>query len=142
VDPADPRPSDRWVHSLLARAAHTVTAANRVIRALIIAARVICGDETPIRAGPGPKAKKRYLQVACTSLLTCYFLGDRDLPSFRDFIYSDLHGTVVVHDRYVNYDHFDGIGHQLCALFTSSGTSRTPPSPTRTRSGPARSPAS
>ena len=35
------RPSGGWVHSLLARAAHTVTAANRVIRALIIAARVI-----------------------------------------------------------------------------------------------------
>jgi hypothetical protein len=55
-----------------------------------------------------------YLQVACTSLLTYYFLGGRDLPSFRDFVYSDLHGTVIVHDRYVNYDHFDGVVHQLC----------------------------
>jgi transposase len=43
-----------------------------------------------------------------------YFLGDRDLPSFRDFIYTELSGTVVVHDRYQNYDHFDGITHQLC----------------------------
>ena len=34
--------------------------------------------------------------------------------SFKDFIYSDLHGTVVVHDRYQNYDSFDGISHQLC----------------------------
>jgi transposase len=109
------RPSDGWVHMLLARAARAVAAANKVIRALIIAARVICGDETPLRAGPGPKsAKKKYLQVACTNLLTYYYLGDRDLPSFRDFIYSDLHGTVVVHDRYVNYDHFTGISHQLC----------------------------
>jgi transposase len=108
------RPSDGWVHSLLGRAAKAVAAANKAIRALIILARVICGDETPIRSGPGPKAKKRYLQVACTSLLTYYFLGDRDLASFKDFVYSDLHGTVVVHDRYVNYDHFDGISHQLC----------------------------
>jgi hypothetical protein len=109
------RPSDGWVHSLLGRAAAAVAAANKVIRALIIAARVICGDETPLRAGPGPKtAKKKYLQVACTTLLTYYFLGDRDLPSFRDFVYSDLHGTVVVHDRYQNYDHFTGISHQLC----------------------------
>ena len=111
---AGTRPSDGWVHSLLARAAGAVAAANTTIRALILLARVICGDETPLRAGPGPRAKKKYLQVACTSLLTCYFLGERTLPSFRGFIYSDLHGTVVVHDRYQNYDSFDGISHQLC----------------------------
>ena len=108
------RPSDGWVHALLERAARAVAAANKAIRALIILARVVCGDETPLRAGPGPKTAKKYLQVACTSLLTYYFLGGRDLASFRQFVYSDLHGTVVVHDRYVNYDAFDGISHQLC----------------------------
>lgn len=108
------RPSEGWVHALLARAAKAVAAANKTIRALIILARVICGDETPIRSGPGPKARKKYLHVACTSLLTYYFLGERTLASFKNFIYSDLHGTVVVHDRYVNYDHFDGVSHQLC----------------------------
>jgi hypothetical protein len=102
------------VHALLGRAAAAVAAANKTIRALILLARVICGDETPLRAGPGPKQRKKYLQVACTNLLTYYFLGDRDLPSFKDFVYSDLTGTVVVHDRYVNYDHFTGISHQLC----------------------------
>jgi transposase IS66 family protein/uncharacterized protein DUF6444 len=141
------RPSDGWVHTLLDRAARAVAAANQAIRALIILAGVICGDETPLRAGPSPKTKKKYLLVACTNLLTYYFLGDRDLPSFKDFVYSDLHGTVVVHDRYVNYDHFAGISHQLCTahypdMSTCSGTSKTPPSPTRTRPGPARSPAS
>jgi transposase len=108
------RPSDGWVHALLGRAARAVAAANKTIRALIILARVICGDETPLRAGPGPKSRKKYLQVACTNLLTYYFLGDRDLASFKDFVYSDLHGTVIVHDRYQNYDSFDGISHQLC----------------------------
>jgi transposase len=108
------RPSDGWVHALLARAAKAVAAANQTIRALILLARVVCGDETPIRSGPGPKASKKYLQVACTHLLTYYFLGERTLTSFKEFIYSDLHGTVVVHDRYVNYDHFAGISHQLC----------------------------
>jgi transposase len=108
------RPGDGWGHELLARAASAVAAANRAIRALIILARVICGDETPVRAGPGPKSRKRYLQVACTNLLTYYFLGDRDLASFKDFVYSDLHGTVIVHDRYQNYDSFYGISHQLC----------------------------
>ncbi len=108
------RPSDGWVHTLLGRAARAVAAANTAIRALIILARVICGDETPVRVGPGPKTAKRYLLVACTNMLTCYFLGDRDLASFKGFIYSDLHGAVVVHDRYQNYDSFDGISHQLC----------------------------
>ena len=108
------RPSDGWVHALLERAGRAVAAANKAIRALIILARVICGDETPLRVGPGPKTRKKYLQVACTNLLTCYFLGDRDLPSFKQFVYSDLHGTVVVHDRYQNYDAFDGISQQLC----------------------------
>ncbi len=108
------RPSDGWEHTLLARAARAVAAANTATRALIILARVICGDETPVRAGPGPKTAKKYLLVACTNMLTCYFLGDRDLASFKGFIYSDLHGAVVVHDRYQNYDSFDGISHQLC----------------------------
>src|SRR5712691_8361771 len=93
------RPSDGWVHALLARAAKAVAAANKTIRALIILAGVVCGDETPIRCGPGPKARKKYLHVACTSLLTCYFPGERNLPSFKAFISSGLHGTVVVHDR-------------------------------------------
>ena len=108
------RPSDGWVHALLSHAARAVAAANTAIRALIILAAVICGDETPLRAGPGPKTRKKYLQVACTNLLTYYFLGGRDLASFKQFVYSDLHGTVVVHDRYVNYDAFPGISHQLC----------------------------
>ena len=108
------RPSDGWVHGLLARAAAAVAAAGKATRALIIRARVICGDETPVRSGPGPKTRKKYLHVACTNLLTCYFPGDRDLASSKGFIYSDLHGTVIVHDRYVNYDHFAGISHQLC----------------------------
>jgi transposase len=108
------RPSEGWVHALLARAARAVAAANKTIRALIILARVVCGDETPIRSGPGPKANKKYLHVACTNLLTYYFLGDRDLASFKAFVYSDLHGTVIVHDRYACYDTFDGVSHQLC----------------------------
>jgi len=85
------RPSDGWVHGLLERAARAVGAANTAIRALIILARVVCGDDTPLRAGPGPKTAKKYLQVACTSLLTYYFPGGRDLASFRQFVYSDVY---------------------------------------------------
>jgi transposase len=108
------RPSDGYVHSLLARATRGVTAANRLIRALIVLARVVCADETPIRVGPGPKTRKRYLLVACTNLLTCYFLGDRSLATFNEFVVPDLSGTVV-HDRYACYDSFTDVSHQLCA---------------------------
>jgi transposase len=108
------RPSDGWVHALLGRAARVIAGAGKVIRALLLAARVVCGDETPLRAGPGPRWRKKYLHVACTSLLTCYFLGERTLASFRDFLWPELHGTVIVHDRYQHYDAFPGISHQLC----------------------------
>jgi hypothetical protein len=57
------RPSDGWVHGRLERAARAVAAANTAIRALIILAPIVCGDETPLRAGPGPKARKKYLPV-------------------------------------------------------------------------------
>ncbi len=52
--------------------------------------------------------------MACTNLLTYYFLGDRSMASFEAFVFPDLTG-VVVHDRYQNYDKFPGITHQLCA---------------------------
>jgi transposase len=108
------RPSPGFVHAMIARAAAAVAQANTLIRALIILAHVVCADETPIRAGPGPKARKRYLLVACTRLLTYYFLGDRSLATFSAFVFPDLAGAVVVHDRYQNYDAFPGIIHQLC----------------------------
>ena len=108
------KPSPGFVHGLLARAAAAVKNANQLIRALIITASVICADETPIRVGPGPKTRKKYLLVACTNLLTYYFLGDRSLATFGAFVFPDLTG-VVVHDRYQNYGKFPGITHQLCA---------------------------
>jgi transposase len=107
-------PSPGFVHSMIARAAAAVAEANKAIRCLIILAHVVSADETPIRVGPGPKARKRYLLTACTSLLTCYFLGDRSMKTFAAFVFPDLSGTVVVHDRYQNYEAFPGLIHQLC----------------------------
>ena len=103
------RPSAGFVHAILARAAGQVAGANKLIRALIILAHVVCADETPIRAGPGPKSRKRYLLVACTRLCTYYLPGDRDLATFAAFVLPDLDGTVVVPDRYQNYDAFPGL---------------------------------
>jgi len=107
------RPSDGFVHAMLARAAKAVRAVNMLIRALVITAAVICADETPLRVGPGPKTRKRYLLVACTNLLTYYFLGDRSMETFDGFVFPDLSG-VIVHDRYQNYDKIPAVTHQLC----------------------------
>jgi transposase len=108
------RPSDGFVHGMLARAAKAVRGVNMLIRALVITASVLCADETPIRVGPGPKTRKKYLLVACTSLLTCYFLGDRSMRTFGAFVFPDLSAAVLVHDRYQNYDAIPGVLHQLC----------------------------
>ena len=69
-------------------------------------------DPDPVR--PRPEGEEEVPARRLPSLLTCYFLGERSLSSFKDFVYPDLHGTVVVHDRYKNYDHFEGVSHQLC----------------------------
>ena len=108
------RPSDGFVHAMIARAAKALRWANMLIRALVVTAAVLCADETPLRVGPGPKSRKKYLLVACTNLLTCYFLGDRSMRSFDAFVFPDLSGAVLVHDRYQNYDAIPGVLHQLC----------------------------
>ena len=108
------RPSDGWVHAMIVRAAKAVRHANMLIRALVITAAVLCADETPIRVGPGPKTRKKYLLVACTSLLTYYFLGGRSMETFDAFVFPDLSGSVLVHARYQNYDAIAGVLHQLC----------------------------
>jgi hypothetical protein len=99
---------------MIARAAKAVRGVSMLIRALVITAGVLCADETPIRVGPGPKTRKKYLLVACTSLLTYFFLGDRSMKSFDAFVFPDLSGAVLVHDRYQNYDAIPGVLHQLC----------------------------
>ncbi|MGH3124514.1 MAG: IS66 family transposase [Streptosporangiaceae bacterium] len=108
------KPSPGFVHGMLRRAAAAVAGANTLIRCLIILAHVVSADETPIRVGPGPRTRKRYLMVACTSLLTYYFLGGRSMKTFAAFVLPDMAGTVIVHDRYQNYDKFPGLIHQLC----------------------------
>ncbi len=108
-------PSAGFVHGMLARAAATAKTANMLIRALIIAAPAVCCDETPLRAGPGPGWRKRWLLVAATPLLTYYALADRNTVSFSAFVLPDASG-VVVHDRYAVYD-YPKVGvatHQLC----------------------------
>jgi transposase len=131
------RPSDGFVHGMLARAAKAVRGVNMLIRALIITASVLCADETPIRVGPGPKTRKKYLLVACTSLLTYFFLGGRSMKTFDAFVFPDLSAAVLVHDA-TKIMMRSPACCTSCAPSTSCATWKTPPSHTRTRSGPAR----
>ena len=102
------RPSPGFVHGMIARAAAAVREVNALIRTLIILAHVVCADETPIRVGPGPRSRKRYLLVACRKMLTYYLLGEWSMATFAAFVLPGLSG-VVVHDRYQNYDDFPGV---------------------------------
>ena len=109
-------PSPGFIHGMLARAAAAIEPATMLIRSLVIAAPAVCCDETPVRAGPGPGWRKRWLLAAATPLLTYYTLApDRSVASFAQFVLPDAAG-VVVHDRYLGYDHpRAGIRtHQLC----------------------------
>jgi uncharacterized coiled-coil protein SlyX len=114
-------PSVGFVHGMLARASGLLAEADKRIRALITLAYAVCVDETPLRVGPnkpkpGRKKAEKYLLVACTELYTHYLLGDRDLATFKAFVLKDLIGSVVVHDRYQNYDSAElgALTHQLC----------------------------
>ncbi len=114
-------PSVGFVHGMLARAAALLAEVDKRIRALITMAYAVCCDETPLRVGPrtpkpGRKKAEKYLLVASTELFTHYLLGDRDLDTFKAFVFTDLTDSVIVHDRYHLYDSAE-IGelvHQLC----------------------------
>jgi hypothetical protein len=115
-------PSVGFVHGMLARAAGLLAEVDTRIRTLITLAYAVCCDETPLRVGPreprpGRKKAEKYLLVACTELYTHYLLGDRDLDTFKAFVVKDLTDSVVVHDRYQNYDSVElgTLTHQLCS---------------------------
>jgi hypothetical protein len=114
-------PSVGFVHGMLNRAAGLLIEVDKRIRALITLAYAVSCDETPLRVGPrtpkpGKKKAEKYLLVACTELYTHYLLGDRDLATFKAFVIQDLVGSVIVHDRYQNYDSAElgELTHQLC----------------------------
>jgi hypothetical protein len=115
-------PSVGFVHGLLNRAAGLLTETHQRIRVLIAQAYAVCCDETPLRVGPkrapaGRKKAERYLLVACTELYTHFLVGDRSMDTFKAFVVKDLTGSVIVHDRYQNYDsaQLGTLVHQLCA---------------------------
>jgi transposase len=58
--------------------------------------------------------------VAATELYTHYLLGDRSMDTFTAFVVKDLTNSVIVHDRYQNYDSAQlGTLVHHCAVLTS-----------------------
>lgn len=114
-------PSVGFVHGMINRAAGLLTGVDQRIRALVTLAYAVCCDETPLRVGPntapaGKTKAERYLLVACTELYTHYLIGDRSMDTFTAFVVKDLTNSVIVHDRYQNYDsaQLGTLVHQLC----------------------------
>jgi transposase len=114
-------PSVGFAHGMINRAAGLLTGVDQRIRALITLEHAVCCDETPLRVGPnkvptGKKKAERYLLVACTELYTHYLIGDRSMDTFKAFVVKDLTNSVIVHDRYQNYDSakLGTLVHQLC----------------------------
>jgi transposase len=114
-------PSVGFVHGMITRAAGLLTETHQRIRTLITLAHPVSCDETPLRVGPqqppaGKKKAERYLLVAATELYTHYLLGDRSIDTFKAFVVTDLTNSVIVHDRYQNYDSakLGTLVHQLC----------------------------
>src|SRR3954467_9145020 len=114
-------PSVGFVHGMIHRTAGLLDGVHQRIRTLVTLAYAVCCDETPLRVGPrtpaaGKKKAERYLLVACTELYTHYLLGDRSLTTFKAFVVAELAGSVIVHDRYQNYDSaaLGTLVHQLC----------------------------
>ena len=114
-------PSVGFIHGMINRTAGMLGEVHQRIRALITLAYAVCCDETPLRVGAktpavGKKRAERYLLVACTELYTHYLLGDRSLATFQAFVVKDLTASVIVHDRYQNYDSaaLGALVHQLC----------------------------
>jgi transposase len=114
-------PSVGFVHGMIKRTAGLLDGVHQRIRALITLAYAVCCDETPLRVGAktpavGKRKAERYLLVAATELYTHYLLGDRSLATFQAFVVAELSGSVIVHDRYQNYDSaaLGTLVHQLC----------------------------
>jgi hypothetical protein len=114
-------PSVGFVHGMINRTAGLLNGVHQRIQTLITLAYAVSCDETPLRVGPkrpeaGKKKAERYLLVAATELYTHYLIGDRSLTTFKAFVVADLSGSVIVHDRYQNYDStaLGALVHQLC----------------------------
>ena len=104
-----------FIHSCLAKAASMAAGTVKLVKTLLIAAKVVGFDETTLRSGAA--GEKKYVHGAFTERYSLFHLGARSLETMTDFgILPDFAGIAVT-DRYGNYFHatWKNIsGHQAC----------------------------
>jgi transposase len=114
-DVAGAEVSAGFIHSCLARAAAMAAGTVRLIKTLLIAAKVAGFDETTLRSGAA--GEKKYVHGAFTGRYSLFHLGTRSLASMKDFGILTGFAGIAVTDRYGNYFHatWKNIsGHQAC----------------------------
>jgi transposase len=110
-----PGPSAGFVHGMLARCAAALAEVVKLIKTAVTLAAVAGFDETTIRCGPA--GQKKYILSGSTEDAVSYWLGGRDLGSFRAHGILPAFAGIAVHDRYACYFHpgwRDIAGHQVC----------------------------
>ena len=143
------RPSVGFVHGMLARTAGLLGEVHDRIRTLITLAYAVCCDETPLRVGaahPRGRARRRpsgtcWWPAPSSTPTTCSATAPwtRSRPSCSPS--APQRGSVVVHDRYQNYDSAElaGLVHQLCCAAPAARSRRRRPGlPRRGLAGPDR----
>lgn len=116
ADVTGARPSEGFVHGMLARTARRLAEATRAIRAALLSSPVVHLDETPAKIGP--RGERSYIWVACTGRHTLFHLGARSIAAFTAWGLGPHLRGVVVHDNYAVYDSPTAlpapVTHQLC----------------------------
>ena len=100
-DVAGAEVSAGFIHSCLATAASMAAGTVRLIKTLLIAAKVVGFDETTLRSGAA--GEKKYVHGAFTERYSLFHLGTRSLETMKDFgILPDFAGIAVTGrtDRY------------------------------------------
>jgi hypothetical protein len=114
-DVAGAQVSAGFIHSCLAKAASMAAGTVKLIKTLLIAAKVVGFDETTLRSGAA--GEKKFVHGAFTERYSLFHLGARSLETMTDFgILPDFAGIAVT-DRYGNYFHTSWkniSGHQAC----------------------------
>ncbi len=114
-DVASAEVSAGFIHSCLAKAAAMAAGAVKMIKTLLIAAKVVGFDETTLRSGAA--GEKKYVHGAFTERYSLFHLGTRSLASMKDFGILTGFAGIAVTDRYGNYFHAtwkNVSGHQAC----------------------------
>jgi len=104
-------PSAGWVTTTLAEAAAALADVEKLIKSMLVLARVLHVDETSVSVN----GARWWLHVAGTDTLTAYHLhSSRGRTAVAEFgVLPDYHG-IAVHDALSVYDAYPDATHALC----------------------------